>query len=59
MTQLVIAVAMDNFTFAFNIVEAFVCCGANLMSGRTIIIMLKQVSVNKIPFGFLGDGWWN
>ena len=37
----VIVVAMDSFTFVFNIIEAFLDNGANLMSGSAIIIWLE------------------
>ena len=40
--NLVIVVTTDkNFTFVFNIIEAFLDNGANLMSGSAIIIWLE------------------
>ena len=48
LTQQVITVVTDKFTFTFNVIEAFADGGANLVSRRVITIWLKQVTVSRI-----------
>ena len=50
---------MENFTFAFNVVEAFVHNGANLMPWGSILIWLKGINFGGTQVAFLDEGWWN
>ena len=62
LTELVIVIAVDDFTFAFKIVEAFADGSSNLVLGSAIVIRMKRINgiwINGIVFAFLGEGWWN